>query len=75
MGSGAVLNKTKDRQHENEEIFLSNIIMDITDKIILEFVTAEDHKGLDFFLILGTNATISHYVKNNWSQGTPSLKT
>ena len=47
MGSGAALNKTTKRQNENEQIFLNNLIKEITGKNLLTFDTSEEHKGLE----------------------------
>ena len=38
MGSGTALNKNKERQNANEQIFLNNLIKEITGKNLLTFV-------------------------------------
>ena len=41
MGSGTALNKNKERQNANEQIFLNNLIKEIT------FDTSVEHEGLE----------------------------
>ena len=47
MGSEAAHNKTKERQNANEQIFLNNLIKEITGKNLLIVDASEDHKGLE----------------------------
>ena len=47
MGSKAAQNKTKERQNENDQIFLNNLIKERKGKHILIFDTSEEHKGLE----------------------------
>ena len=47
VGSGAALNKTKERQNANDQIFPNNLIKEITGKNLLTFDTSEEHEGLE----------------------------
>ena len=45
MGAGTALNKNKERQNANEQIFLNNRIKVITGKNLLTFETSVELKG------------------------------
>ena len=43
MGAGTALNKNEERQNANEQIFLINLLKEITGKNLLTFETSVEH--------------------------------
>ena len=47
MAEGTALNKNLDRENANEQIFLNNLIKEISGKNLLTFIPSPDHPGLE----------------------------
>ena len=47
IGTGTALNTNTDRENANGQIFLNNLIKEISGKDILTFTPAPDHEGLE----------------------------
>ena len=47
MAAGTALNKNLDRENANEQIFLNNLIKEISGKNLLTFKPSADHEGLE----------------------------
>ena len=47
MIAGTALNTNTDRENANEQVFLNNLIKEISGKNVLTFIPSPDHPGLE----------------------------
>ena len=58
MSAGTDLNTNTDRENANEQVFLNNLIKEISGKNVLTFITSPDHPGLELIGLGQTNSCL-----------------